>query len=76
MLDRIVLEKLHPRLFMNWGEESLIGNATAVASRTHRLTAAERSLDRYRINVLLNLLGRNELKVGKPEWLDDSIINT
>lgn len=48
MLDIMVAELLHPRLWMNWHEESLLGDSTRIASRTHRLTAPERFLDRSR----------------------------
>ena len=50
MLDIMESERIHPRLWMNWHEESLLGNTTSIASRTHRLTAPERFLDRYRLS--------------------------
>ena len=75
MLDNITTERLHPRLFWNYGEEDVIGAAIGVACRTHRLTAPERTCDRYYIRLLLALKRRETVRVGKPDWLDECILN-
>ena len=69
LMDRILREKIHPRVFMNWGEESLIGDVTNVASITHRFTLSERTLQRYRLRLVSKLLDRKFGRTGKPVWL-------
>jgi hypothetical protein len=63
------------RLFWNYAEESLIGDAISIASRTHRLTATERTLDRYYIRVLLMVRSRERVRTGRPTWLRETIRN-
>ena len=73
-LDRLLVERLHPRLFWNYGEESVIGDAINIASRTHRLTAPERTLCRYYIWLMLKLLHRDKTRKGCPHWLRGTIL--
>ena len=46
MLDRLLVERIHPRVWWNFKEEDLIGLGIDIASRTHKMNATERVLDR------------------------------
>jgi hypothetical protein len=58
-------------MFWNFSSEDLIGDAIQLASHTHRLTAADRTLDRYRVRLALVFAGRDQVQTGRPEWLSE-----
>lgn len=44
LLDRLVRERLHPRIYMNWGEESLIGERALGRGPTPRIAVRLREV--------------------------------
>jgi hypothetical protein len=51
----------------------MLGILTSIASRTHRMTACERALERYRLWLMLHLDERH-MPAGAPEWLGDEVL--
>ena len=69
LLDTIREERINMVYLWNFREEDLMGVGISVASMTHRLTAPDRTLDRYAIRLGLALQGRGEVPAGRPAWL-------